>query len=232
MQTKLGKIITDRLLKYSRYRSSQFCHDLYIELGMNNSYCPYCNKNRIDIVNKRIVRNGETTHRLLFDIDHFYPKSRFPFFALSFYNHIPSCHACNSTIKKDKIFSIETHINPYFESFDDLYKFRLPLTALASYTVDEIKIDSYGIKNPDKTVDDLELVERYQTDFGEISRLLTTFHNYQHYISDGNINDLKRYIFDMHGVKPNKNEILKSPNAKLLRDILKQMDVNNALEID
>ncbi|MDQ7066856.1 MAG: hypothetical protein Q9M40_01995 [Sulfurimonas sp.] len=51
--------------------------------SLNLSVCPYCNRNTIyNITNK----NRRTS-----DLDHFYPKSKYPFLAVSFYNLIPSC---------------------------------------------------------------------------------------------------------------------------------------------
>ena len=58
-------------------------------------YCPYCNADTVYVMEsgKKYVKSS---------LDHFYPQSRFPFFALSLYNLIPSCTRCNSGIKHDK----------------------------------------------------------------------------------------------------------------------------------
>lgn len=52
--------------------------------------CPYCNRNYVFIVKK------ENTGKIVKpEIDHFYPKSKYPFLGVSFYNLIPACTMCN-----------------------------------------------------------------------------------------------------------------------------------------
>ncbi len=154
----------------------------------------------------------------------------------SFYNLIPSCHNCNSNIKQDKNFTVETHVNPYFESFNELYRFKPPAISLSTLKVENLIIENLKIKPDDRTLSDLEIVEiveRYKNiDFDEINRLIRTFSDYQHYINDGKEDEFKRFIFQMHGVKQFKNEILKSPKSKLLRDIIKSFDIDNTLNLD
>jgi len=57
---------------------------------LNLRICPYCGRAFIYSVqqlgNKTVVKP---------QIDHFLPKSKYPFFALSFMNLIPSCQTCN-----------------------------------------------------------------------------------------------------------------------------------------
>lgn len=54
--------------------------------------CPYCN------ITYTYSRGNTTTAQL----DHFFPKSEYPIFALCFYNLIPSCPACNK-LKYDDV---------------------------------------------------------------------------------------------------------------------------------
>lgn len=226
-QSEFGKLILERIFKYDTYRKSMFCINLYKSICLQNITCPYCNIEQITIIPNN--QNG----KMLLSLDHFYPKSRYPYLAISFYNLIPSCHNCNSTIKKDKNFTIETHVNPYFESFNDLYKFNLPITSLRTLIAENLKIENLNIKPNDITPSDLELNGRYENiDLDDVNRLIKTFSDYQHYITDGKTEDLKRFIFEMHGVKKHKKDILKSPKSKLLRDIIKIFDINNALNLD
>lgn len=64
--------------------------------------CPYCN------ILYTYNRQDSATAQL----DHFFPKSEYPLFALCFYNLIPSCPACNN-IKRDKIGNMTS---PYKEN--------------------------------------------------------------------------------------------------------------------
>lgn len=63
--------------------------------------CPYCNRNYIFIYDEGKIRP---------EIDHFFPKSHYPYFAMSYFNLIPCCHICNHT-KLNK-FDINL-VNPY-----------------------------------------------------------------------------------------------------------------------
>jgi len=56
---------------------------LIVESGV--LVCPYCNRNYINVRDERM--GGQ--------LDHFYSKSSFPFFAISLYNLVPSCTVCN-----------------------------------------------------------------------------------------------------------------------------------------
>lgn len=57
----------------------------YNNLKINS--CIYCNRNYIFDVNE----NGHIKGH----IDHFYPKAKYPYFAMNFYNFIPVCESCN-----------------------------------------------------------------------------------------------------------------------------------------
>lgn len=226
-QTKFGSLISEKIFTYKTYRSSKFCIELYRNIGLISLACPYCNLETISII------ESNNKGKMLLSLDHFYPKSLYPYLALSFYNLIPSCHNCNSNIKQDKNFTVETHVNPYFESFNELYRFKPPAISLSTLKVENLIIENLKIKPDDRTLSDLEIVGRYKNiDFDEINRLIRTFSDYQHYINDGKEDEFKRFIFQMHGVKQFKNEILKSPKSKLLRDIIKSFDIDNTLNLD
>lgn len=85
------------------------CEKLQIEV------CPYCNRQYIYTYEKG-TQNANTA-----EIDHFRPKSKYPYLSCSLYNLIPSCHTCNS-IKHDKDVNI---IYPYKESFGNAGKFQI-----------------------------------------------------------------------------------------------------------
>lgn len=75
---------------------------------LNINCCPYCNAQYTftitGIGHTKLVRP---------QLDHFLPKSQHPFLALSFYNLIPCCSNCNSSLKGGATISHETHFSPY-----------------------------------------------------------------------------------------------------------------------
>lgn len=72
--------------------------------------CPYCN--RIFTTTYYSKDSGRTRPHL----DHYYPRSIYPFLAISLYNLIPSCYSCNSSFKGDKDFYKNIHLHPYENS--------------------------------------------------------------------------------------------------------------------
>lgn len=70
--------------------------------------CPYCNRNFVNVTNE-----ANTSQ-----LDHFFPKSEYPLFALCFYNLIPSCYGCNNK-KSNKHFNI----SPYDETIGNMDEF-------------------------------------------------------------------------------------------------------------
>ena len=74
-------------------------------------YCPYCNADTVYAFEKANKRNVASA------LDHFYPKSEYPFLALSLYNLIPVCSRCNSQMKGPS--DMTKIANPYIE---DIHK--------------------------------------------------------------------------------------------------------------
>ena len=87
-------------------------YDLCKALKINT--CAYCNR-----IYTFTVLNDNGQGLISPSLDHFFDKSSKPLFALSFYNLIPSCTNCNSSLKGQKKFSLDTYIHPYLSGFDD-----------------------------------------------------------------------------------------------------------------
>jgi len=97
-----------------------FAYNIATRIGINT--CPYCNRNYINTV---IDKDGDGVIRPTFD--HFFPQSRHPFLGLSFFNLIPSCYFCNSSLKSATLIALNTHLHPYLEGFDDHAAFRISI---------------------------------------------------------------------------------------------------------
>ncbi|HDR4425384.1 hypothetical protein IQ781_06255 [Bacillus sp. N447-1] len=107
---------------------------------LNVKVCPYCNRQYVHTLK---MENG----KMRASLDHFYDKGTYPFLSISFYNLIPCCHLCNSSLKGRKRFNINTHLHPYIEGFDQK----------ASFTVKFKKevVDFTGILNNNSDVFDI-----------------------------------------------------------------------------
>ena len=70
--------------------------------------CPYCNREYTFTI-------GNTKEkRVRPEIDHFFPKSEYPYLSCSLYNMIPSCHICNHGKREFG----EGILHPYSNGFD------------------------------------------------------------------------------------------------------------------
>ncbi|PFX90141.1 hypothetical protein COL41_27805 [Bacillus mycoides] len=114
--------------------------------------CPYCNRQFITVSEPNEDDEGRTRPQL----DHFYSKSRFPFLAVSFFNLIPCCYVCNSNLKRNQEFSIDTHIHPYEDGFGDLYQFTVQFKKDDKGGVDYL---GGGYLNPDEFLIDFKVNE-------------------------------------------------------------------------
>ena len=76
--------------------------------------CPYCAVERIEAYARLNMRP---------ELDHFYPRARFPFLAVSLFNLIPSCVICNQKCKRNH--PMLGHAHPMLKGFefDDLFRF-------------------------------------------------------------------------------------------------------------
>lgn len=98
--------------------------------------CPYCNRNYIN--------NGKRNTSAQFD--HFFPKSKYPIFALSYYNLIPCCPVCNH-IKGDEEVTL---VSPYDKiTTDRLLHFRFEPNTSSDYAVHIDAIDKRMKSNID-----------------------------------------------------------------------------------
>jgi hypothetical protein len=122
------KIITlkdelETIFNYETLQKYKITH--WLGEKLNIAVCPYCNVqplHLLEIVNTKGKK--ETVQR--FQFEHFYPQKHFPFFAISFYNLVPSCANCNLR-KSEKNTSTYSLIYPYQDSFHEKCAFSLDI---------------------------------------------------------------------------------------------------------
>jgi hypothetical protein len=136
------KFFHDALVGALRYDlvQSQIYPALMPKLGIKS--CVYCNAS-LAIEYERISNSKKPKISSIvcrYELDHFYPKSQYPFLATSFYNLQPVCGTCNRNKSNRKsLFNLYTTQ----KSEVDVFKFELAEGSLAKFTIsfDEQYID-------------------------------------------------------------------------------------------
>jgi len=103
----------------SRFDGLKFVNDIGLQT------CPYCNRAYIQSVSKRgIVRP---------QIDHFFPKDKYPYLGVSFFNLIPSCYVCNGTTVKGNEDSYKDNLVSPYEIKSDDFKFGFDIESIDNF---------------------------------------------------------------------------------------------------
>jgi len=183
--------------------------------------CPYCNRNYTFIVD-------EKSGKLRPEIDHFYPKSKYPFLAMSFYNLIPSCPICNHTkSNKDRL----DLINPYNVKEND-FKFSIIPNNIDFFNVENKKynFNSFELElNGNKSnIEVFKLEELYKQHKDIVLDILIKKAYYpKSYVEElqrfgFGSDEIYRYLFSNY----KKDEDLhKRPLSKLIKDISKELNL-------
>lgn len=209
---------------YENYRESKL-----VELSrmLNIKVCPYCNHNFtlyidiLDILDK-------TNMKGLFQFDHFYDKSDYPYLSMSLYNLIPSCPSCNH---QKRTTQLDLRYNPYFKAISDEFHFKVVDSfQLRSGKMGADKIDIKIERNAsrqgiDELQEDLHLEEQYGRHKDIVQEIYDKAYNETYYrnmltcISD---EDRAKLMNQWLGISLDKNDIDKRPLTKFSQDILRQ----------
>ncbi|BAP30492.1 uncharacterized protein CHSO_1455 [Chryseobacterium sp. StRB126] len=92
------------------FKGEEISYGRWLTKMLNVKVCPYCNHNYIFTIN-----NNDQKVYSRPQFDHFYPKKKYPLFALSLYNLIPACAVCNN-IKGEHEISFHPYRDDCFEA--------------------------------------------------------------------------------------------------------------------
>lgn len=197
------------------------------ELKVNT--CPYCNRQYTFTVNKDKKTKPQ--------FDHFYPKSKYPYLALSFYNLIPCCSICNQ-LKKD---SNNGLLHPYYEGFGDDFYFDINHKDYILNNEDiQVKFNFTNECNGEfrkkcqNNVSEFALEALYSLHDDYIKEIIEKVYSYNDDFYDGLIHD-----FSKIGKSPSEiNQLIlgnyidvadneKRPLSKLTRDLLRKIGLKS-----
>lgn len=213
-------------------------HKLISSLGVE--VCPYCNRQYINSWKETLNNQVHITA----DLDHFYPKSKFPLFSLSLFNFIPSCQICNQRMKGG---DFSPMIYPFEERFGSDAVFVIDNIGLSSY--EELKILQGAmseninisfllnssafdeIKNKiNRSIEQFKLKEIYQSHSNYVAELLVKKRIYsdgtylemlKNQFGDLNLNESELDVF-LYGFNWQDGEDINKPLSKLTYDIIKR----------
>lgn len=198
-----------------------------LALNLDIQTCVYCNRNYTNTVvndenNEKIIRP---------EFDHFFDQNRHPILALSFYNLIPSCHTCNSNLKNQTSFNLNTHIHPFVDNTTDNIVF--------SYKYSETSINGVKISvkstcdRTQKNLKEFEIEEIYNSHSDIAFDLLKIRQTYsdqylevlsKQFLKDIRLpkDELYRLVF---GTDLFSRDFHKRPMSKFKHDILKELGI-------
>lgn len=230
----------EKIFNYSKFTNDKDYGRHDIITSLNVSVCPYCNRQYVTSYGK--PDNKKTTA----DLDHYYPKSKYPYLALSLYNFIPSCQICNSRMKGDK----EGHLYPYDDECGDKAIFKTSnnsingiLNSKATDFEIEFKIQDHKITDKEyrerlkKSNEIFRLEEVYKTSHNQY--IIDMLHTIEHYPDSyletiADIFEKKEELQKKEELKRELRNLLKKPYqdrierndtlAKLTKDILTEYD--------
>ncbi|MEE1898687.1 hypothetical protein V1389_10090 [Flavobacterium rakeshii] len=146
----------------------QFTEDLQV------SVCVYCNRQYTTTI---WGDDGKCRPTL----DHFFDKATYPYFALSFYNLVPSCYTCNSSLKNQRKFSLEHNLHPFIESMYDVLDFSVKISSIDF--VEGKNKDFEITMKPNRLCVNAKLIEKAQAN-SEIFKLVELYNSHKDQAAD------------------------------------------------
>jgi hypothetical protein len=216
---------------YDRFISAHKITSYALAKILDRNTCTYCNRiYTITIVERDIItKRFNNEHRITRpQFDHWYPKSIFPALAMSFYNLIPSCSICNSTVKGSDELNLTDHLHPYLDDMATDFVFSYDLESVYEAKVKVIAKENSKCANTLKALrvlsvygghsnlelkDLLELKLKYPKDYLE-TLFKSTFKGLS------NESEVYRLIF---GVELDNKNFHKRPFSKFKTDIISQL---------
>ncbi|MBC74226.1 MAG: hypothetical protein CMH47_18555 [Muricauda sp.] len=189
--------------------------------------CTYCNRQYIFVVRKSNGLKG-----IVPQFDHWFSKSDYPILALSFYNLIPSCGICNSSIKSDARLTLNDHLHPYVDiDISDTFKFSYLAISPTEYEIICRRSSIYNVKSRN-TLAAMETKLLYK---GHSNKELQDLIDLRYKYSDNYLNILLNKTFAnlnitksdryrmVFGIEIDKENYHKRPFSKFKKDILDEL---------
>lgn len=204
-----------------------------ISIMKSRNTCTYCNRQYTFTIGRKQT-NGKMASKIKPQFDHWFAHKQYPLLSLSYYNLIPSCSVCNSSVKGSAHYSLKTHIHPYTTNTSDpAFRF-IPILINDSETSKtrwSVLLQREKLSKEDNTIKALSLDQVYdQHGLLEVKDIMDfALKNNKTYLktlfakvctdlhADYSQADVYRMLF---GIETDIDKTLNRPLSKLKRDIL------------
>jgi len=227
MTTPLHESIV-KAMRYDDLREQEFPDMLR---KMHIKTCVYCHSQSTLVISKSGAKSG---WRALLQLDHKYPKSKYPFLCTTFYNLYPICGNCNLS-KSDKPTAFELYVD---NDQLDLLKFGLTKKSIVKYwqtkDLEDLQITIKGINVKKKLLEDygkmfnIKQIYDQQKDIAE--ELVHKSYVYNKSYKGTLVESFKKLFPDQSminrlliGNYDKDTEMLKRPLAKFVQEIAKDI---------
>lgn len=232
---KYNSVIQDlsNIFNYKRFISESKSTSYLLAKIHSRNTCTYCNRLYTNLIETEDPETGninDSTRIARPHFDHWFPKNVYPILSLSFYNLIPSCYVCNSSIKGDTEFSLESHLHPFvdmgLEKFtfnyrkENVYENNVILNYRHGSKMERTLKDFYT-KEVYNAHSEFELKDLLELRYKYPENYLNTLFNKTFDVSIGKL-EIYRMIF---GTEYKDSEFHKRPFSKFKKDILKELGI-------
>ena len=232
----------EELLKIMGYEevfnSSSKSKAFWLAKTVGKNTCVYCNRQYVFTVERGdgLVKEDRIARPVF---DHWFAKSKHPLLSLSLFNLIPSCHICNSSVKGNDEYALDTHVHPYvYEDGHPDFTFKVVASAKKK-VMWEVKLDAAPGSKEERTIKDLCLDEQYSMHgLTEVKDLMEFKQKYPYgylkqLMADVLVDALKNHqslcIEDVYrmlfGTELMEDKFLDRPLSKMKYDILHELGV-------
>ncbi|WP_316771361.1 hypothetical protein [Pedobacter frigiditerrae] len=204
-------------------------YDAYkLALNLDRNTCTYCNR-----IYTHSTKGANKSKLMRPQYDHWFAQNKHPALALSFFNLIPSCSICNSSIKGKLDFTLGTHLHPYLD-IDCQDKFIYSYKYNRSTKKYNVTIESTDLGEPkiQKTFEELKLRDVFDTHHSELGDLIKIKKAYSAtYIKKMMSTFPKMHLSEKEvyrlafGVEFEGKDFYKRPLSKFKKDILKELKI-------
>lgn len=231
-----GTLNKHKLIKVLNYDNFRKNHAIWLVRSLGLKTCPYCNNQPV------LTYSNSKSSKALCQLDHFFPKERYPYLSISFFNLIPTCSYCNH-IKSSLTPDVRTWYHPYVYNLSELFRFKGKPTTAIQHLLDGKPITAEIEYKVEITNDEKNLVDNHFETFS----LLPAYKNHNDVIEEiywkgkyynatrrkelinlfGQTLDLKEADIDRFilGNYSQEKDYLKRPLAKLTADIAEEINL-------